>query len=107
MTLTWSVPPAESRPIAAALQVLMVAARAERGCLNCSMTTNMATQVTITYVEDWRTEDDLKRQVRSNRFTALAELLEQASGRPTVEFDVADATRGIEYAHQVRKSNEG
>ena len=104
MTLKWCVPPGESRPIAAALQGLMVAARAARGCLNCSLTTSMAEQMTISYVEDWRTEDDLQRELRSERFTALAELLESASGHPSVEFTLPGAVRGIEYAQQVRNA---
>ena len=31
MTLNWNVPPGEARPITEALNVLMIAARAERG----------------------------------------------------------------------------
>jgi quinol monooxygenase YgiN len=106
MTLTWSVPPGESRPITAALQGLMVASRGEHGCLNCSLTTSMSERVTIIYVEDWRTEEDLKRQLRSARFTALAELLESASGRPTIEFILPDGNRGIDYAGEVRQTLE-
>ncbi len=106
MALTWSVPPGESRPITAALQGLMVASRAERGCLNCCLTTSMGERVTISYVEDWRTEEDLKRQLRSGRFTALAELLESASGRPTIEFILPDGNRGIDYAGEVRQAQE-
>jgi quinol monooxygenase YgiN len=106
MTLKWCVPPGESRPIAAALQGLMVAARAARGCVNCSLTTSMAEQMTISYVEDWRTEEDLRRELRSDRFTALAELLESASGHPSVEFSLPEAVLGLEYAHQVRNTPE-
>jgi quinol monooxygenase YgiN len=106
MTLTWSVPTGESRPITAALQGLMVAARGERGCINCCLTTSMAERVTINYIEEWRTEEDLKRQLRSDRFTALAELLESASGRPTIEFALPGAVRGIDYAGEVRQTLE-
>jgi hypothetical protein len=60
--------------------------------------------MTISYVEDWRTEDDLQRELRSDRFTALAELLESASGHPSVEFALPGAIRGIEYAQQVRNA---
>ena len=84
----------------------MVASRGERGCLNCCLTTSMGERVIISYVEDWRTEDDLKRQLRSDRFTALAELLESASGRATIEFTLPDGNRGIDYAGQVRQTLE-
>ncbi|HEX7138629.1 MAG TPA: hypothetical protein VF219_12305, partial [Vicinamibacterales bacterium] len=90
----------------AALQGLMVAGRAERGCVNCCLTTSMAERVTIKYIEEWRTEEDLKRQLRSDRFTALAELLESASGQPTIEFALPDSIRGIDYAGEVRQTLE-
>jgi quinol monooxygenase YgiN len=106
MALSWSVPPGESRAITGALQGLMVASRAERGCLNCCLTTSMGERVAISYVEDWRTEEDLKRQLRSSRFTALAELLESASGRPTIEFVLPEGNRGIDYAGEVRQAQE-
>lgn len=102
MTLIWSVAPAESRAIAAVLQGLMVAARAEPGCLGCSFSTDMDSQVLIRYVEHWKTEADLVRQLRSDRFAVLAELMERASQRPLVEFMFPGATRGLDYVEEVR-----
>ena len=56
----------------------------------------------ISYVEEWKSEDDLKRQLKSDRFAALAELMEHASQQPSIEFIVGNTSRGSEYAEEVR-----
>ena len=102
MILQWSVPHGESRPIVSALQGLMISTRAEAGCLCCSLSTEVRTRVLIRYTEEWNSESDLIRQLRSDRFAVLAELMEHSSESPTVEFDLRGATRGIEYAEEIR-----
>jgi len=102
MILKWSVPQGESRPIVSALQGLMIATRAEPGCLGCSLSTDVRKNVLIHYTEEWTTENDLIRHLRSDRFAALAELMEHASEYPTVEFDLEGSTRGIDYAEEIR-----
>jgi len=102
MSVRWLVPPGESRPLSGALQSLMIATRSERGCVGCTLSTDMGTRVVISYIEDWQTEDDLKRQLRSERFRTLAELMEKTSEQPVVRFIVHGTTRGLEYAEDVR-----
>src|SRR5688572_9751718 len=102
MILKWSVPQGESRPIVSALQGLMIATRAEPGCVGCSLSTDVRKSVLIQYTEEWTTESDLIRQLRSDRFAALAELMEHSSEFPTVEFDLQGSTRGIDYAEEIR-----
>ena len=102
MVLQWSVPPAESRPIASFLQGLMVSTRAEPACLSCRLCTDAGPETVISYVEEWRSEEDLKRQLKSERFAVLAELMEHSSQQPSIEFIVGDTSRGSEYAQDVR-----
>jgi hypothetical protein len=63
----------------------------------------MGALVLIQYSETWKTETDLRRQVRSNRFSALAELIEHATEHPDIEFRLPDGLRGLEYAEEVRR----
>jgi quinol monooxygenase YgiN len=102
MIVQWSVPPGESRPIASALQALMVSTRAEPGCAGCSLSTQMGAHVVIHYEEQWNSEEDLKRQLRSHHFAIIAELMERASERPTIEFALADSIRGLDYVNEIR-----
>jgi quinol monooxygenase YgiN len=102
MIVRWSVPAGESRPIASALQELMLSTREEPGCVGCSLSTEMSAHVSVFYVEEWASEADLQRQLRSHRFALLAELMERASQSPTVEFVLPHSIRGLDYASEVR-----
>jgi len=102
MVLQWSISSAELRPIATFLQGLMVSTSAEPGCVSCRLCTDVGPETAISYVEEWKSEDDLKRQLKSERFAVLAELMEHASQQPSIEFIVGDTSRGPEYAEEVR-----
>ena len=102
MTADWTVTPGEIEVLSAAMQSLMVATRAEPGCVSCSLSTQLGERTGFHYEEEWKTENDLKQQLRSGRFAKLAHLMESARERPRIEFLLPDGTRGIEYAEEVR-----
>ena len=102
MTLQWLVPVGQSRSITDALHQLMIAARANRGCLGCSLATDIGTLVDIRYTEEWADEAVLRYELRSDRFARLASLLESSSRPPSVEFTLPGGTRGLDYAVEVR-----
>ena len=103
LTATWSVPSNEARSVAAALQMLVGSTRAQPGCEGCEVTTEIGDVAVIHYIERWKTEADLQRQVRSVRFSSLAELLERATVTPVVRFSLIGRTRGLDYADEVRR----
>ena len=81
----------------------MLQTRAAPGCAGCSVSTEMGALVVIRYVESWKNETDLRRQVRSHRFSALAELIEHATENPHVVFTLPGGSRGLDYAEEVRR----
>jgi quinol monooxygenase YgiN len=103
MTVQWRVPAGEVQSVTAALQTLMLQTRAAPGCAGCALSTQMGAVAVIDYVENWNSETDLRRQVRSHRFSALAELIEHATESPIVEFTLPGGPRGLEYAEEVRQ----
>ena len=102
MKVCWRVTPHESSRITSALHALMVAIRAEPNCLGCQLSTEMGEQAGICYMEEWRNEEALQRQLRSLSFSRLAELLERATEQPRVEFTLPSGVRGLDYAEEVR-----
>ena len=106
MTVRWFVPRGEMGPINTAMHSLMVTTRAEPGCLGCFLSTELGERTGFTYVEEWKTEQDLVSQLRSTRFAKLAHLMEGATEHPSVEFSLPGGTRGIEYAEEVRGRGE-
>ena len=107
MTAKWEVLPQESGPIVTALHALMVAAKGEPGYLSSNLSTEMDGSFGLLYVEEWASERDLKRQLLSNRFTRLAELMERATRQPQIEFSLDSGVRGLDYAEEVQRDKEG
>ena len=102
MTLRWSIPLGESRCITDALHRVMAAARAQFGCIGCSVTTHVGRQVGVEYIEEWASEADLRRELQSDRFTSLAALMESATEAPHVDFALPTGRRGLDYVEEVR-----
>jgi len=83
-----------------ALRFILVGTRLEPGCVECSAWVDP--DATVHYVEGWATEDDLRRHVRSDRFTSLLGVLEAAAEPPRVQFDFINSTRGLDYVAEIR-----
>ena len=97
------VPPARgTTQVVHALRLLASPTRIEPGCLGCRVWTEDSEEPTVRYVEEWATEDAMRRRVRSQRFTRLLEVLESAPLPPRVEFDFVTETRGLDYVAEVR-----
>jgi quinol monooxygenase YgiN len=82
-----------------ALRFLIVSTRLEPGCLGCSVWADP--DWTVRYLEDWATEADMRRRVRSARFVSLLAVVETAHD-PEVHFDFVTTTRGLDYVAEVR-----
>ena len=83
-----------------ALRFLLSGTRLEPGCRGCSAW--VEPDWTVHYVEEWETEADMRRRVRSSRFTSLLGVIESAQEPPRVQFDFVTRTRGLDYVTQVR-----
>ena len=83
-----------------ALRFLITGTRLEEGCSRCSAWAEPDS--TVHYVEEWETEADMRRRVRSPRFTSLLAVMEAARESPRVQFDFVTRTRGLDYVAEVR-----
>ena len=102
LSVSWWIAAAEARPITEALHTLMDIARSEPGCVTCSLQTRLADGAHLIYREEWQSEADLRREVRSSRFDKLLELMERASRQPRLRFHLPTAVRGLEYVAELR-----
>ncbi len=101
LTVTLSASNNDAQGLVEAFRFLMVSTRLDRGCLGCSVWSEPDSSVH--YVEEWVTEEDIKRRLRSDRFTSVLALLESARERPHVQFDFVSSTRGLDYVAEVRQ----
>ena len=102
MTLSWHVPIGRSRSVTVALHSLMVAARGEPGFVSSSISADVATLAGVRYIEEWVSEDHLRRMLLSDHFSQLATLIDDAIDSPSVSFALPTGTRGIDYLNEVR-----
>ena len=81
-----------------ALRFLVVRTQFEPGCQTCSAWT---TPDAVRYIEEWITEADMRRRVRSDAFTSLLAIVESAK-EAHVQFDFVTRTRGLDYVVEMR-----
>jgi len=102
MTIEWFVPLGQTRPMTMTLHSLAAQTRPMRGCIRCSVSTEIGNRGTVRYTEEWQTENDLRRRVQSATFSDLVSLIEDATDPPRIEFTLAHETRGLDYVEEVR-----
>ena len=100
LTVAIKVTPRQERDVLEALRFIKLGTLLEPGCLTCTAWTEL--DATLHYVEEWADESDLRRHVRSDRFTSLLGVLETGAEAPKVEFHFVSETRGLEYAAELR-----
>jgi quinol monooxygenase YgiN len=106
MKIEWLVPVGQVRSITIALHSLSADTRTLHGCAGSSVSTEIAKDATLRYVEEWQTEDDLRDHLRSEAFGRLIGLVEAATKQPHIEFILPGGTRGLDYAAEVRRSQK-
>jgi quinol monooxygenase YgiN len=89
--------------IVRAFRSLMPETRIENGCLGCCAWSDPDS--TVHYFEEWATEVDMERRVRSERFTSLLSVIEAAREPPEVRFEFLNKTRGLDYVAEIREKS--
>jgi quinol monooxygenase YgiN len=84
-----------------ALRSLMMRTRTDPACLTCSVWLDLDSSVR--YVEEWATEADMERRVRSDIFTWLLAVMEGAEEPPEIRFDFHALSRGLDYVRELRQ----
>jgi quinol monooxygenase YgiN len=102
MMIEWLVPLGQTGAMTMTLHSLAADTRAMHGCVGCSVSADIGKRGTVRYAEEWQTEDDLRRRLRSGAFGYLAALMEDANEPPRIEFTLAQGTRGLDFVEEVR-----
>lgn len=102
MTIEWFLPVGQTRPMTMTLHSLAADTRTTRGCVGCSVSTDISSRGTVRYTEEWQTEEDLRRRVRSDMFAYIVALMEDTNDPPRIEFRLAHETRGLDFIEEVR-----
>ncbi len=85
-----------------ALRSLMLPVQAAPGFISCRLYLDANNPNALYYVEDWRTTEDLDRQICSTRYTRLLALMEEAAQPPELRLSWVTDVRGLDYLETVR-----
>jgi quinol monooxygenase YgiN len=101
------VPLAERREEALRIiRSLLGPTSAAPGCISCGFYTDARNENVLCYVEDWETEKDLQRHIRSDDYRKFLALIDLSSEPPDLKFHRVSETFGIEYLGRVRSPVE-
>jgi len=94
---------AKNEELARGLRSLLGPMRVEEGCVGCRLFQDSTNANSFRLEACWRTEDDLRRHVRSDVYKKLLVLIEMGAEPPTIEFHNVSDTRGMEFIQAVRQ----
>ena len=77
--------------------------RAEPGCLNCCLYSDVDDDCLLSLIEEWATTDLFRKRLRSQNYMNVLLIIEMSLEPPQVHFDTVTARRGIEVIHEERE----
>jgi quinol monooxygenase YgiN len=72
------------------------------GCLGCHIYEDLQEDNVLVYEEMWRSEEDLKRRLRSAEYRTMLLVMEMALKHPEVRFNKVSTSTGMEMIEKAR-----
>lgn len=101
------VSPAFRDSVVKSLLRLVGPARAINGCKECRIYADVEDENTLTYVEEWETQEALNERLRADDVRVLLSALDHACEPPIVRFDAIKGTQGMEIIAAARAMTGG
>ena len=70
--------------------------------MHCRLYEEDGSEETVLYVEQWESEEDLQRHIRSDLYRRILEAMELSCRSPEVAFHSVSATAGMELIEALR-----
>ena len=84
------------------LRSLIEPTRVEPGCISCRLYHEADNPNAVTWVEEWRTESDLKRHLSLRRYRKILAALDLSDAQPEIRFDTVVETKGMQLIEEAR-----
>ena len=91
----------EVKGLVTALRSVMAQALGARGCAGCELSTDLQNPDSLHYAEQWFTDVDLCRRIRSEEFHYLIAVIEAAVEPPHLEIHFVSEIQGLDYMLKV------
>lgn len=84
------------------LRSLIEPTRDEPGCISCRLYHETNSPTAITWVEEWRGEEDLKRHLRKAQYRKIQAALDMYNVQSEIRFDTVIETAGMQLIAEAR-----
>ena len=87
------------------LRSLIGPTRVETGCMSCRLYQDVNDQYAVTWVEQWSSQDDLERHLRTPQYKSILAALDMSDVQPEIRFDTVVETKGMQLIEEARGVN--
>ncbi|KPK30468.1 MAG: hypothetical protein AMK69_03075 [Nitrospira bacterium SG8_3] len=96
-----SVPSENRKEFLQTLHLLLGGIRGEQGCIKYNVYQDVENQKVFILIEEWETQADLDRHLRSDKFGVLLGALKLLSDTPEIKFSMLAQTTEIEVLREL------
>ena len=95
-TLRVTVPAHRRNEVLDLLRSVIEPTQVEPGCLSCRIYQDLENEEALLFEEEWNTQADLDRHIRSDRYVKILAAIDMSSKPPEIRFNTIARTKGIE-----------
>jgi len=101
-TLRVTVPANRRSEVLDLLRSVIEPTQVEPGCLSCRLYQDLENEEALLFEEEWKTQADLDRHIRSDRYVKILAAIDMSSKPPEIRFNTIARIRGIEAIRAAR-----
>ena len=98
------VQPEKRRDLLETMRGMLEPARVERGCLSYRLYEDVEDRNTFVLIEEWETQKDLERHIRTDNQQRLLALMDLLREQPELQFNTVSYTAGMDLIEDVLKT---
>lgn len=102
-TLRMVVRPERRNDLLETIRGMLEPVRVERGCLSYRLYENVEDRNTFALVEEWKTQNDLERHIRTDNHRRLMALMDLLNEQPELRFNTVSHSSGMDLIEDVLK----
>jgi len=105
-TLRMIVRPERRQDLLETMRGILEPTRVERGCLSYRLYEDVEDRNTFVLIEEWATQKDLERHIRTDNQRQLLALMDLLSEQPELRFNTVSSTAGMDLIEDVLKTDK-
>ncbi len=84
------------------LRSLIEPTRVETGCISCGLYKDLHDPSIIIWVEEWNTQDDLERHLRSPHYKKILAAFDMSDAQPDMRFNTVVETKDMQLIAEAK-----